>query len=110
MSESVPSLDVRLDGRDRTAHLYGRVVQLTWTQFRLLECLLREPGRVLGRAELRDAAIAGGAVVLDRTIDVHIAALRRKLAVPGLIQTVHGKGYRIDLSSPPCSGARRESE
>src|SRR5437660_11411755 len=101
MSGFVPSLDVRLDGRDRTAQVQGRAVKLTRTQFRLLECLLREPGRVFARTELRDAAIAGGAVVLDRTIDVHIAALRRKLAVPGLIKTVRGKGYRMADPAEP---------
>src|SRR5262245_1013703 len=95
VSSFVSTLDVRLDSRDRTVNLAGRVVRLTGTQFRLLQCLLHEPGRTFHRTELVQAAIADGAIVLERTIDVHVAARRRKLAVPGLIETVHGKGYRI---------------
>lgn len=61
----------------------------------MLEHLLQEPGRTLTRAQLVGAVIGGGAVVLERTIDVHIAALRRKLGTPDLIETVRGQGYRF---------------
>lgn len=85
---------VRLDPGARTVTSGGREVPLTGTEFRLLERLLQSPGQVLSRAELCAAAIGGGAVVLERTIDVHVCALRRKLRAGGLIQTVRGKGYR----------------
>ena len=98
MSEPIGAPYVRLDERSRTALLAGRPVKLTRTQYRLLECLLREPTRIFRRAELVEAVIAGGAVVLDRSLDVHVAALRRKLALSGLIETVRGKGYRWQAS------------
>ncbi len=69
---------------------------MTPTEFRLLECLLRQPGRAFSRAQLMDAAIEEGAIVLERTIDVHIKSLRRKLETHGdMIETVRGVGYRF---------------
>ena len=68
---------------------------LTPTEFRLLECLLRQPGRAFTRHQLMDAAIGDGAIVLERTIDVHIKTLRRKLGDMELIETVRGVGYRF---------------
>ena len=73
----------------------GRPVDLTPTEFRLLECLLRQPGRAFTRHQLMDAAIGEGSIVLERTIDVHIKTLRRKLDAPELIETVRGVGYRF---------------
>jgi two-component system phosphate regulon response regulator PhoB len=57
--------------------------------------MLRQPGRAFTRAQLMDAAIGEGAVVLERTIDVHVKTLRRKLGVDDLIETVRGVGYRF---------------
>ena len=68
---------------------------LTPTEFRLLECLLRQPGRAFTRAQLMDAAIGDGAIVLERTIDVHVKTLRKKLGDADLIETVRGVGYRF---------------
>ena len=63
---------------------------------RLLECLLRQPGRAFTRHQLMDAAIGEGAIVLERTIDVHIKSLRRKLGAEGeVIETIRGVGYRF---------------
>ena len=73
----------------------GRSWILTPTEFRLLECLLRQPGRAFTRHQLMDAAIGEGAIVLERTIDVHIKTLRRKLGDADLIETVRGVGYRF---------------
>src|SRR5438552_1426477 len=85
------SSSIRL-GADQASAFHGeRKLKLTKTEYRLLECLLREPGRVRTRAELMWAAIAGGAQVLERTIDQHICALRRKLGVSELIQTIRGR-------------------
>jgi two-component system phosphate regulon response regulator PhoB len=83
---------------DRVRHralVQGREIELTPTEFRLLECLLRQPGRAFTRHQLMDGAISDGAIVLERTIDVHIKALRRKLGDADLIQTVRGIGYRL---------------
>jgi two-component system phosphate regulon response regulator PhoB len=84
---------------DRHSHrvLYGgQELPLTPTEFRLLEVLLRQAGRAFTRYELMDAAIGEDAVVLERTIDVHIKSLRKKLGDAGeLIETVRGVGYRF---------------
>ena len=62
---------------------------------KVLECLVRQPGRAFSRHQLMDAAIGEGAVVLERTIDVHVKTLRRKLGAADLIETVRGVGYRF---------------
>jgi two-component system phosphate regulon response regulator PhoB len=57
--------------------------------------MLRQPGRAFTRAQLMDSAIGEGAIVLERTIDVHVKTLRRKLGEGDLIETVRGVGYRF---------------
>jgi two-component system phosphate regulon response regulator PhoB len=86
---------VRIDRVRHRAFAEGRELELTPTEFRLLECLLRQPGRAFTRHQLMDAAIGEGAIVLERTIDVHIKTLRRKLGTADLIETVRGVGYRF---------------
>lgn len=89
-------LDVTLDKIKHRATVGGRELDLTPTEFRLLECMLRQPGRAFTRQQLMDFAISEGAVVLERTIDVHIKSLRRKLGgEPDYIETVRGVGYRF---------------
>ncbi len=76
-------------------------LDLTPTEFRLLECMLRQPGRAFTRTQLMDSAIEEGALVLERTIDVHIKSLRRKLGAAGdFIETVRGVGYRFREGTP----------
>jgi two-component system phosphate regulon response regulator PhoB len=94
-AESVEHLGVRIDRVRHRATYQDKEVALTPTEFRLLECLLRQPGRAFTRHQLMDAAIGEGAIVLERTIDVHIKTLRRKLGVLDLIETVRGVGYRF---------------
>ncbi|GIW94877.1 MAG: DNA-binding response regulator [Pirellulaceae bacterium] len=80
----------------------GRPVALTRTEFRLLETLMEYPGRVFGRSELIESALGDDSLVLERTIDVHIRALRKKLGdAARYIETVRGVGYRFaeDLES-----------
>jgi two-component system phosphate regulon response regulator PhoB len=91
----VEHVGVRVDRVRHEASVDGRGVELTRTEFRLLECLVRQPGRVFSRAQLMAAAIGEGSIVLDRTIDVHVKTLRRKLGRPELIETVRGVGYRF---------------
>jgi len=72
----------------------GAVVTLTTTEFRLLKALIRGDGRLKTREQLIDEALGPDVAVVDRTIDVHIAALRKKLgAGAGWIQTIRGAGY-----------------
>jgi two-component system phosphate regulon response regulator PhoB len=84
---------------DRRRHLVlagDDTVNLTKSEFRLLEALMRQPGRVFSRAELIDSALGDDAIVLERTIDVHVRAVRKKLGPYALlIQTVRGVGYRF---------------
>ncbi len=91
----VEHLGVRIDRTRHRAYAEERELDLTPTEFRLLECLLRQPGRAFTRHHLMDAAIGEGAIVLERTIDVHIKTLRKKLGTSDLIETVRGVGYRF---------------
>jgi two-component system phosphate regulon response regulator PhoB len=95
-ADMVEHLGVRIDRIRHQAYVHNQEVELTPTEFRLLECLLRQPGRAFARSQLMDAAIGEGALVLERTIDVHVKTLRRKLGPAGeLIETVRGLGYRF---------------
>ncbi|AMV39867.1 winged helix-turn-helix domain-containing protein [Planctomyces sp. SH-PL62] len=90
------SQGVRIDRHGHRAFSGDQELVLTPTEFRLLEVLLRQIGRAFTRYELMDAAIGEDAVVLERTIDVHIKSLRKKLGTAGdLIETVRGVGYRF---------------
>jgi two-component system phosphate regulon response regulator PhoB len=93
--EIIEHLGVRIDRVRHRATAAGRDLELTPTEFRLLECLLRQPGRAFTRHQLMDAVIGDAAVVLERTIDVHIKTLRKKLGDADLVETVRGVGYRF---------------
>lgn len=84
---------------DRVRHrvtVDSRPLSLTRSEFNLLDTLIRQPGRVFQRSELIDAALGEDTMVLERTIDVHIRSLRRKLGGNAdVIETVRGVGYRF---------------
>ena len=87
---------VTVDRRRHEAVVAGRALNLTRSEFRLLDTMIRQSGRAFGRSELINAALGDDAIVLERTIDVHIRALRRKLDdQANIIQTVRGVGYRF---------------
>lgn len=73
----------------------GLPVDLTAREFELLAALLGRPNLVLGRDRLLDLAWGGPFPGGTRTVDVHIAQLRRKLGKAGLIETVRGAGYKV---------------
>jgi DNA-binding response OmpR family regulator len=74
----------------------GNPVPLTASEFRLLHFLATRPGQVFSRSELIDGALGREISVVDRTIDVHVTGLRRKLGNFGeWIETVRGFGYRF---------------
>jgi two-component system alkaline phosphatase synthesis response regulator PhoP len=74
----------------------GRKADLTSTEFRILHALARRPGWVFTRQQLIDAARGADYAVTDRSVDVHIVGLRKKLGPVGKkIETVHGVGYRF---------------
>jgi two-component system phosphate regulon response regulator PhoB len=91
----VEHAQVRVDRVRHKVFAEGKEVDLTRTEFRLLECLVRQPGRVYTRPQLLSQAMEDGTVVLERTIDVHVKAVRKKLGRPELIETVRGVGYRF---------------
>jgi len=81
------------------ASLADRPLNLTPIEFRLLGVLMREPEKVFSRAELIDKVFGYDFEGFDRTVDVHIRNLRRKLGAdpehPMYIKTVYGAGYRF---------------
>jgi DNA-binding response OmpR family regulator len=86
--------DVVLDRNAREVSVDGRAVELTTKEFDLLAMLIENPGVVVSRDQLLDRVwgitYPGG----TRTVDVHVAQLRRKLGKPELIRTVRGAGYK----------------
>jgi DNA-binding response OmpR family regulator len=87
---------LQLDPRRRLALVSGQEVPLTGTEFAMLAAMLASPGRPKGRGQLLAAAGRTGS---DRAADVHIAALRAKIGVPGLIRTVRGAGYALSWAT-----------
>jgi two-component system phosphate regulon response regulator PhoB len=74
----------------------GKPVGLTYTEFRVLHLLARRPGRVFTRYQIIDSVRAGEYAVTDRSVDVQIVGLRKKLGPCGkYIETVRGVGYRF---------------
>ncbi len=88
---------------DRVGHRVkraGKEVHLGPTEFRLLDYLMRHPGRVLSREQLLDAVWGSDVYVEARTVDVHIGRLRKALNLPQTddpIRTVRAAGYALDL-------------
>ena len=91
--------DLRLDPSARTVALGGTAINLTRMEFDLLEAFLRHPGRAFSRLELLELTQGIAYDGYERTIDVHIKNLRRKLETdtsnPRYILTVFGVGYRL---------------
>ena len=90
------SQGVMVDRERHRVTVDEKLLDLTPSEFGLLETLIRQPGRVFSRSELIDAALGGDSLVLERTIDVHIRSLRKKLGPHAvLVETVRGIGYRF---------------
>jgi two-component system phosphate regulon response regulator PhoB len=87
---------VDVDTERHEVRMGDETIRLTLTEFRLLATLMAAPGRVLTRQSLISRAIGPGITVTERTIDVHVAAIRKKLGDAGtMIKTVRGVGYRM---------------
>ena len=84
-----------VDLRTRKVAVHGREVALTPKEFDILECLATDPGRVMTRQEILESAWDAHWYGPTKVLDVHVAALRRKLDVPGLIETAYGRGFRL---------------
>jgi DNA-binding response OmpR family regulator len=98
-AEMVRAADVEIDVPKMRAHVGGRPVDLTPTEFQLLVTLAREPGRVFTRGQLLDALRGVTLESYERAIDAHVKNLRRKIEPgrgrPRYVLTVHGVGYRF---------------
>ena len=84
-----------VDPRTRRVTLDSAEVALTPKEFDILACLAFDPGRVVSRRELIERVWDSNWYGPTKVIDVHVAAIRRKLAVPGMIETVYGHGFRL---------------
>ncbi|HEX6469391.1 MAG TPA: response regulator transcription factor [Streptosporangiaceae bacterium] len=88
-----------IDTREHRVTLGGAEIALTPTEFDILECLAADPGRVVSRQEILERVWNTHWYGPTRVLDVHVAALRRKLADPAAILTVYARGFRLgDLS------------
>jgi two-component system, OmpR family, alkaline phosphatase synthesis response regulator PhoP len=90
---------VEVDLRATEVRRDGRPVELSAKEFKLLRYFIQNPGIPLDRHELLDEVWGADAMPTTRTVDVHVAWLRRKLEAdprrPALIVTVHGLGYKF---------------
>ena len=87
---------LRIDDDKHEVECDGAPVSLTLTEYKLLRFLARNPGRVFTRTQILDNIQDEQVIVVDRAIDVHVAALRRKLGAAGvLVETIRGVGYRF---------------
>ncbi|MGO9082833.1 MAG: response regulator transcription factor [Streptosporangiaceae bacterium] len=84
-----------VDLRTRRVSVAGAEIALTPKEFDILECLTADPGRVVSRQEILESAWDSHWYGPTKVLDVHVAALRRKLGRPGLIETVYGRGFRL---------------
>jgi DNA-binding response OmpR family regulator len=91
--------DLALDTQAKSVSLAGQAVELTATEYRILETLASSPRRVFSRDEILARLSEGPSEGYERTIDSHLARLRRKLGdgagQPRFIETVRGLGYRF---------------
>ncbi len=88
--------EIKIDTGRHKISIGEKNIDLTFTEFRILEILARRPGWVLSRSQLIDQIRDGQHIITDRAIDVQIANLRRKLGRYGdTIETVRGMGYRM---------------
>jgi DNA-binding response OmpR family regulator len=92
---SVQVGELEVDPRARRVRLDGRELDLTPKEFDVLAMLARDPGAVVSRRSLLDEVWETSWYGSTKTIDVHVAALRRKLGDAGWIETVRGVGFRL---------------
>ena len=84
-----------VDIRTRRVTVSGSEIVLTPKEFDILEILAADPGRLVHRQEILESAWDAHWYGPTKVLDVHMASLRRKLGVPGLIETVYGRGFRL---------------
>jgi two-component system response regulator CpxR len=98
---------LRADGLElnlatRTVLQNGKKIELTDVEFALLEALMRSPGKVVSREEISESALGRKFHPFDRSLDMHVSRLRRKLspkdATEELVKTIRGTGYQLAVN------------
>jgi len=88
--------DITVNPARHEVKFKGRPIELTATEFRILHFMARRPGWVFSRDQIINAIRGGDYPVTERSVDVQIVGLRKKLGIAGTwIETVRGVGYRI---------------
>ena len=97
--EEIKHGELTMNFLKREVYFVGKPLNLTPVEFKLLAVLIKEPGRVFSRTQLIEKALGYDFKGFDRTIDVHILNLRRKLEPdpdhPRYVKTVYGAGYKL---------------
>jgi DNA-binding response OmpR family regulator len=100
---------VQLDRGSCQARLNGTLLNLTATEFRLLEFLMSRPGVVFSREQLLNAVWGQDRAITDRAVDVYVLRLRQKIEIdpanPGLIHSVRGFGYTFEPRAASATSA-----
>jgi len=100
VAEQLSSGDLVLDRSTRRVFIGDKDIDLSPTEFKLLEFLMQSPGRVFSRGQLLDSVWGHDIYVDERTVDVHVGRLRKTLKKRGMgkdpIRTVRGTGYSFD--------------
>ena len=98
--------DLVLDPGSRTVKQHGTPIEVTDVEFSLLEVLMRSPGKVVERESLSEQVLDRKFSPFDRSLDMHVSRLRKKLNGAGeeLIKTVRGTGYQLVLRRPATGG------
>jgi len=91
----IVSGSINLDRNRREVSVSGELIELTMKEFELLSVLMEEPGRTVPRQELYSRVWDPIWIGSGKTLDVHVAGLRKKLGDPTYIETVRGVGYRF---------------
>ena len=95
--DSVMFNDFKLDLGRRKFFVCGEEIELTYSEFQIMELFLQKPGQVFTRSKIVDLVRGENHAISDRSVDVQIVGLRKKLGDHGkLVETVRGVGYRIN--------------
>jgi DNA-binding response OmpR family regulator len=90
--------ELEIDPGRHEVRLAGKLIELTPAEFKILACLAASPGRAFSRQQLLEHAFGFDHYVFDRTVDVHVMNLRKKIepsTVPAYLKTVYGVGYKL---------------
>jgi two-component system response regulator CpxR len=105
---------IELNRAARTVLQNGKKVELTDVEFALLEALMRSPGKVVAREDISENVLGRKFHPFDRSLDMHVSRLRRKLTDNGApedqVKTIRGVGYQltVNFDAQPTSGAQKD--